>query len=108
MKSNRISCFSKTATVPTNTLFLTDPARLVGTYGQAAADAIGAKLDALVAYLNANPQFVSTTTPDLHVASSSPAVNAGINLGSSVVGTLDFAGNTRVQGANIDIGAYEQ
>lgn len=58
--------------------------------------------------LNANPQFVSTTRPDLHVASGSPAVNAGINLGASIVGTLDFAGNARVQGTNIDIGAYEQ
>jgi len=58
--------------------------------------------------LNTDPQFVSVATPDLHVKSSSPAVNAGINLGSSVVGTLDVAGNPRVQGANIDLGAYEQ
>ena len=58
--------------------------------------------------LNANPQFVSTASPDLHVAAGSPAVNAGTNLGSTVVGTLDCAGNARVQGANIDIGAYEQ
>jgi hypothetical protein len=56
----------------------------------------------------ADPQFLNTTTPDLHVQSTSPAVNAGINLGSAVVGTLDFAGNPRVQGSNIDIGAYEQ
>ena len=56
----------------------------------------------------ANPRYVSLTTPDLHVAAGSPAVSAGINLGTSVVGTLDFAGNARIQGANIDIGAYEQ
>jgi len=55
-----------------------------------------------------DPQFLNGTTPDLHVQSTSPAVNAGINLGSSVVGTLDFAGNARVQGSNIDIGGYEQ
>lgn len=56
----------------------------------------------------ANPLYASLTTPDLHVAANSPAVGAGINLGSAVVGTEDFAGNARVQGANIDIGAYEQ
>jgi hypothetical protein len=56
----------------------------------------------------ANPLFLSTSIPDLHVQPSSPAVNAGTNLGSAVVGTLDFAGNPRVQGASIDIGAYEQ
>jgi len=55
-----------------------------------------------------DPQFLNGTTPDLHVQSTSPAVNAGINLGSAVVGTLDFAGNARVQGSNIDIGGYEQ
>jgi hypothetical protein len=53
-----------------------------------------------------DPLFV--TTPDLHVQATSRAVNAGINLGSSVVGTQDYAGNARVQGSNIDIGAYEQ
>ena len=56
----------------------------------------------------ADPQFVSLTTPDLHVAPTSRAVNAGVNLGASVVGTVDYAGNPRVQGSNIDIGAYEQ
>ena len=56
----------------------------------------------------ADPKLVNLTTPDLHVLSSSPAVNKGINLGSSIVGTADYAGNSRVRGANIDIGAYEQ
>jgi hypothetical protein len=55
-----------------------------------------------------DPQFLSLTTPDLHVQPTSPAVNAGINLGPTVVGTLDFAGNPRLLGTNIDIGAYEQ
>jgi hypothetical protein len=52
--------------------------------------------------------LLNGTTPDLHVLSASPAANAGINLGLAVVGTLDFAGNARVQGSNIDIGGYEQ
>jgi Right handed beta helix region len=55
-----------------------------------------------------NPQFLNTITPDLHVQPMSRAVNAGNDLGPSVVGILDFAGNPRVQGSNIDIGAYEQ
>jgi len=57
---------------------------------------------------NADPQFVSLSSPDLHVEPSSPAVNDGNNLGSGIVGTTDYAGNPRVQGSNIDIGAYEQ
>ncbi len=56
----------------------------------------------------ADPLFLNGVTPDLQVEPNSPAVNAGINLGPQVVGTLDFAGNPRVQGSNIDIGAYEQ
>jgi hypothetical protein len=56
----------------------------------------------------ADPQYVDVTTPDLRVAAASPAVNAGVNLGAATVGHDDFEGNPRVQGANIDIGAYEQ
>lgn len=55
-----------------------------------------------------DPEFLSISTPNLHVQPASTAVNNGINLGASVVGTVDYAGNSRVQGANIDIGAYEQ
>jgi len=36
-------------------------------------------------------------------------VNAGINLGSSLVGTVDYAGKQRVNvNGQINIGAYEQ
>ena len=55
----------------------------------------------------ADPQFLSLTTLNLQIQPTSPAVNAGINLGPMVVGTLDFAGNPRVIGTNLDIGAYE-
>jgi hypothetical protein len=59
----------------------------------------------------ADPQFlnISSTPPNLDVASTSPAVNAGTNLGSSAVGILDYAGNPRVNGSGqVNIGAYEQ
>jgi hypothetical protein len=39
---------------------------------------------------------------------TSPANDAGINLGPSVVGTTDQNGFNRVQGAKIDIGAFER
>ncbi len=55
-----------------------------------------------------DPEYLSITTPDLHVQSSSRAVNAGDNLGSSVGGKRGLRGNPRVQGSSIDIGAYEQ
>src|SRR6266571_1197871 len=54
-----------------------------------------------------DPQFLSLTMPDLQIQLTSPAVNAGINLGTGVVGALDFAGNPRLRGTSIDIGAYE-
>jgi hypothetical protein len=56
----------------------------------------------------ANPLFLNSAAPDLQVQPSSPAVDNGNNLGPAVVGTLAFAGNPRVQGSDIDIGAYEQ
>jgi hypothetical protein len=59
----------------------------------------------------ADPQFDNTSTlpPNLNVMSTSPAVNAGTNLGVNTVGVLDFGGNPRVNGSGqINIGAYEQ
>ncbi len=58
----------------------------------------------------ANPQFVNINLSgiNLDVVAGSPAVGKGTNLGATVVGALDFAGDARVQGANIDIGAFEQ
>jgi hypothetical protein len=59
----------------------------------------------------ADPQFVNIVSlpPNLDVLASSPAENAGTNLGQSIVGVLDFAGNPRVNGVGqINMGAYEQ
>jgi hypothetical protein len=56
-----------------------------------------------------NPSFVSLVAPpNLDIATGSPAVGAGANLGPAVVGTVDFAGNPRVKGGAINLGAYEQ
>jgi hypothetical protein len=59
----------------------------------------------------ANPQFdnIATLPPNLDVMSTSPAINAGTNLGVNTVGVLDFSGNPRVNGSGqINSGAYEQ
>ena len=55
----------------------------------------------------ADPLFANLASHDFHVLGTSPAVGAGTNLGASVVGASDYAGNPRVVGA-IDIGGYEQ
>jgi Right handed beta helix region/Chitobiase/beta-hexosaminidase C-terminal domain len=58
-----------------------------------------------------NPDYLSLalTSPNLRVSSASPALNAGNNLGPTIVGTVDYTGNPRVNASNqIDIGAYEQ
>src|SRR5579864_2346990 len=59
----------------------------------------------------ADPQYdnIATSPYNLDVMSTSPAVNAGTNLGSSLVGLVDFAGNPRVNAnGQINVGAYEQ
>jgi len=58
--------------------------------------------------LFANPEFDSLTAPNFDIQTSSPALNAGIDLGTAVVGTVDFAGNPRVNGSLISIGAYQK
>ena len=71
--------------------------------------------------LNANPLIVNlgSTPPDFDITAKSPAVNAGSTSLScgvgwcnstsphSIYGSTDFIGNPRLNGSNIDIGAYE-
>jgi hypothetical protein len=59
----------------------------------------------------ANPLYDNITTSpyNLDVMATSPAANAGTNLGVNVVGVLNYAGNPRVNvSGQINIGAYEQ
>jgi hypothetical protein len=59
----------------------------------------------------ADPLYVNvTTTPyNFDLASGSPGLNAGTNLGVNTVGVLDYAGKARVNGSGqINMGAYEQ
>lgn len=54
--------------------------------------------------VTADPMFINLTTPDLHLQSTSPAINFGV-LVSWI--TTDFDGKTRPQGSAFDAGAYE-
>lgn len=59
----------------------------------------------------ADPLYVNVTaTPyNFDLASGSPALNAGTNLGINTVGVLDYAGHARINGSGqINMGAYEQ
>jgi hypothetical protein len=55
-------------------------------------------------YLN-----IASTPYNFDLASGSPAINAGTNLGVNEVGVVDYAGNPRVNASgHINMGAYEQ
>ena len=58
--------------------------------------------------LHADPQFTNAASANFLPGKTSPAVNAGLALGTALMGSQDYAGNARVQGAGVDIGAYEQ
>jgi hypothetical protein len=55
-----------------------------------------------------NPLFNNALAGDLSLQPTSPAINAGDpSTSATVVGSVDFAGNPRILGGRIDIGAYE-
>jgi hypothetical protein len=67
-------------------------------------------LTEIVASVNANPQVVSTSTPDMHLTAGSPAIGAGAVIGSiSVFGTNNTARDQDglLRPAVPSIGAYE-
>ncbi len=59
--------------------------------------------------IDADPRFFKVDSHDYYLASSSPCVNAGKqDIGIGDLGTsVDLAGNPRIAGGRIDIGAFE-
>ena len=55
-----------------------------------------------------DPLLVNPTSGDLHLNTGSPAINAGENLPSSQMGTVDIDGNPRINNGTVDIGADEK
>ena len=73
-------------------------------YNSFAAYQAGTGNDAHSLY-NKNPLFVSLSPVNLHLKTTSPAIDMGQNLPEA--GSVDFDGQPRLQGAGIDIGADE-
>ena len=55
-----------------------------------------------------DPLYIDPANGDLHVLSSSPAINKGFNHPDSVMGTTDFDDSARVINNTVDLGADEQ
>ncbi len=60
-----------------------------------------------VAGSGADPQFVAASSGDYHLAAGSPAIDAGVAGPGGGISVLDLDSNPRIQGAQVDIGAYE-
>lgn len=69
--------------------------------GDASADAFLGASD----LSGTDPQFLGSGTYPYQLSSSSPAIDAAVPFAGAPA--LDLAGNARVQGAKMDIGAYE-
>ena len=57
--------------------------------------------------LFADPRFVDPSANNFHLLAVSPAINAGADLGYSVVGEHDLDGGPRVQAKRMDAGCYQ-
>lgn len=55
----------------------------------------------------ADPLFISTTQPDLHISANSPAKNTGVVISEEVNGSLDIDGKARIVNNKISKGAQQ-
>lgn len=55
-----------------------------------------------------DPLLINAAQLDFKPRNTSPAVNAGLDIGLGVLGSTDIAGSNRVLGGKVDIGAFEQ
>ena len=75
-------------------------------FNNAAADDIGSR-SAGPGNLAANPHFQAHLTGNLRLTGSSPLIDQGLVCSAGGVAIFDAAGNDRVHGNSVDLGAYE-
>ena len=59
-------------------------------------------------FVGIDPLLVNAVAGDLHISAGSPAIDAGENLPSMQMGTLDIDGNARIINGTVDLGADER
>ncbi len=62
----------------------------------------------LTSRIGLDPLLIDAGAGDLHIGPNSPAINAGDNLTSDLIGTLDIDGDPRINNGTVDIGADER
>ena len=77
------------------------------TYSTFAAYQSGSGND-ITGFVGLDPLLVNPVAGDLHIDAGSPAINAGENLPSSQIGTLDIDGDARIFRGIVDLGADER
>lgn len=75
------------------------------TYTPATMDANVEPAGACSGTLGSDPTYADTTVTNLQLKTGSPAIDYGIAV--SDIGTYDLAGNVRLKGSTLDLGAYE-